>query len=94
MYKNMQELFKGMKEHTCDRKVYIPSDDPQNDIWDAKVEGRLPKVYPTKGYTCECGEDFRIELREGSSLEGVPQEIQELLKTAAGNRKLCEFFSK
>jgi hypothetical protein len=82
-----------MKEHKCDKKHLICSDNPQNDIWEAAVEKKEPKFYPTIGFTCACGEDFRIEMKKGNKME-VPKELGEFLKTAAGKQKLCEFFSK
>ena len=93
MFTNMGELFKSMRTHKCDKKHFIPSDDPQNDILDAQIEKRPPKIYPSIGFTCNCGLDFRIELRNVKA-EDIPPEIGEFMKIGAGKQKLCQFLSK
>lgn len=97
LYKNPKEWLDAMKSHTCKAKDLIPSDDPSNDIWSAKVEKREPVKYPTMGYTCQgCEESFDINLYQ-ASMDILPEEQKEivfsLIKSSAGRQKLGKFLS-
>lgn len=65
LYKNSKEWLDAMKEHLCEKKELLPADDPSNDIWSAKIEGREPTKYPRKGFVCQgCEAVFEVNLKD------------------------------
>jgi ribosomal protein L24E len=92
-FTSIQLLLQNMKTHTCRDKFFIPTDDPSNDVIEATQENRMPTKFPTKGYTCVCGEDFRINCKD-CNFDEVPQPFHELLTTDSGNQTLCTILSK
>lgn len=92
MFSTFKEFITAIKTHTCHQKKLFPSDDPSNDIWEANSEGRAPSKYPTTGFTCECGEDFRINLKD-VTIDGLPPDILPYFQSAEGKKRFCEVMS-
>lgn len=88
VFEETQEWIEAMKNHKCNNKNLIPCDNPEADIFTAKMEKRKPQIYPKAGYVCiNCGEMFEIELRD-VGINNVSKEITNLFKTGEGRKKL------